>query len=493
MKKRFPLPQMLIALLLAVSVTLLSCGSGDPVETEASDPTSISTDHAVPETTIPKTTTDMLPNIQYNGDEFSILCMKELDNYYMASAEDTGDVLSASVYDRNRAVEERFGIKLNYIPMPGFSAGSAAFMAAITNSVQANDGNFDIVAPNYWYGITLSTQGCYLNLLELPYLDFDQPWWAQGYNDNLQINYQLYACTGDFDLQQYSSLLVTFFNQSLIEAYQMENPYDLVQEGKWTFDKMLTMAQQVTDDLDDNEKYDDKDLYGLVMNLWAIRGLYTAFDFDMVTRSTDDEMMISLYHEKTIEAYDKVYDLINNQQYCYRSLGGYTDNDKMMQIFMNDQALFLGIHLGAAENMREMSSDYGIVPQPKYSEKQENYVTGSVGATIFAIPTSTMNPERSALILEALCMESHKRVVPTYYETVMKYRDARDAQTGEMIDLARRTLYYDFGYVWNTSLGRLYDSWGDSIVNRRENFSSYYASKKDSFAQSLKSLLEALE
>ncbi len=473
------------------SLLLASCAGHSPThDTTAAPPASDTSAESVvpPETDAPETLPDRLPETSFDGYTFHILCMEELSDYYIAEPDDTAHILASAVFERNTAVEERFECAIDYVPLPGFSAGSEGFMAAIVNSVQAASGDYDIVAPNYWYGITLSTQGCYLNLHERQYLDFDNPWWAKGYNDTLTIDGRLFACTGDYDLQQYSSLLVTFFNQKLLADNQLEDPYALVREGRWTFDEMLRMSTAVLSDLDGNGRYNDADLYGLIINKWAIRGLYTAFDMKAVTQDEAEGLKLTLYNEKSVEAYEKVYALVNDTPSTFKSRGGYIDNDRMLEMFKNDQGLFFGVHLGIATSMRDMESDYGVLPQPKYTEEQKSYLTGSVGATIFAIPTSLETPDASALLLEALCMESYRRVVPVYYESILKYRDARDADSTEMIDLVHDTLFYDFGYVWDTALGNPYISFGDNIVNKQRNFASWYASKTKLFDRKLSSL-----
>lgn len=489
-------------MLLSTVAALAGCGETpveDPVQTQAPTTTAAAADAADDGTTAPPETTaepikDNLPDKNYNNEEFYILCMEELKKYYLATEEDQADILGSAVYARNRTVEERFGVKIVPIPLPGMAAGSSGFIAAIDKSVNAMDGAYDIVAPNYWYGIDQAAKGSYLDLLQFEYLDFDQPWWAAGYVDNLVINDKLYATTGDYDLQQYSSLLVTFFNQDLIEKNGMENPYDLVEQGKWTYETMYSMASKVGGDLNGDSGYDDQDLYGGIWNKWAIRGFLTAFDLRAVSLNESGELEVTLQNEKSIDAYDKIFSLIHNEQFVYKSTGGYTDNDKMISMFTNDQALFFGIHLSAAELMRDMKNDYGIVPMPKWDEKQENYVTGSVGCTIFAIPISATDPEKSSIILEALCMESYRQVVPVYYETILKYRDARDAKASEMIELCRNTLFYDWGYIWDTSIGGPYIAWGDHIVMKSGGgLASWFAAEGPLYKSTLKRLLRKFE
>ena len=62
----------------------------------------------------------------------------------------------------------------------------------------------------------------------------------------------------------YDIVISYFFNKKMIVDNNLENPYDLVREGKWTLEKMDKMVRDVSRDLNGNAEYDTDDQYGFM-------------------------------------------------------------------------------------------------------------------------------------------------------------------------------------------------------------------------------------
>ena len=120
---------------------------------------------------------------------------------------------------------------------------------------------------------------------------------------------------------------------------------------------------------------------------------------------------VALINEHTVEAVTKINDYIYNNNGVY---GVFANSDSDLEnMFRNGQGLFYTAYLGRSEKLRDMSDDFGIIPYPKYDEKQENYHSTALdGFSLFVLPIDAEDKEMSAIITEALCAESYKRVVP---------------------------------------------------------------------------------
>ena len=66
------------------------------------------------------------------------------------------------------------------------------------------------------------------------------------------------------NLSAYDLTHVLLFNENLIRDYKFESPFDLVESGKWTFDRMYEMMTKVSIDLNGDGVFDEKDQYGYV-------------------------------------------------------------------------------------------------------------------------------------------------------------------------------------------------------------------------------------
>ena len=137
-------------------------------------------------------------------------------------------------------------------------------------------------------------------------------------------------------------------------------------------------------------------------------------------------------------------------------------------------------YLGNASILRNMDTDFGIIPYPKYDETQEEYRTTSHNAvSMMCFPVTVKDPEMSAIITEALCAESYRNVIPQYYDIALKAKGARDDESGEMIDLIRDGLIFDFGWVHSVPMGSIGTIMQNLITNNDSGLASYWAGKEN--------------
>jgi hypothetical protein len=97
-----------------------------------------------------------------------------------------------------------------------------------------------------------------------------------------------------------------------------------------------------------------------------------------------------------------------------------------------------------------MESDYGIVPQPKYDESQEEYKS-YLGFTIpiLYIPANVSDPERTGTIMEACSTASYDHVTPKMFEIVTKLKNVRDEDSSEMIEVIIRNKHIDTAHFYD--------------------------------------------
>lgn len=80
-------------------------------------------------------------------------------------------------------------------------------------------------------------------------------------HNNLSFYGKQYITSGPISLDYYYAPCVIAFNQRLIDEHQIENPYDMVLDGKWTIDKFGEITKGVSQDLNGDGKMDKDDLY----------------------------------------------------------------------------------------------------------------------------------------------------------------------------------------------------------------------------------------
>ncbi len=470
-----------ISLALA-QLAMLSCGAEETGNSgEGVNPTDPS------ETTTASALSDYTPpEIDFGGYEFRMLT--PLETEYYENTEISGDVVSDAVYSVNRKVEELYNIEFKLNSMGTTWGEKDAFMDHVRSSVLADDDAYDVVFPLYYFGEQLAVEGYFLDFNKIDSVNLDADWWVSGYNDQAELYGKLFGAVGDYSLSDLDNQTLLYFNKRIHAEYQFENLYDLVRAGEWTLDKFFTMVSGVGRDLDNNEIRDEKDFYGYICNEHGARTFTVNSGIKYMSLDSDGNPYISLASEKTFDLYERLYAFLNKSDDTY-----YEHHfDGIVPIFMQGRALFMTAMLGESARMREMDDDFGMIPQPKYDEKQESYITWSVGPSLACIPRTADNPERTGAVLDALNFYTHTDVLPVYYEVALKSKYARDNDTAEMLDIVRDGTYYDIGFIYSLMANAVADTFGNSLVHYNvENFASQYAKDEALHKSELAEMLEA--
>ncbi len=465
----------LLALLTLAS--LASCGGdgGNAKATDAVDETGAAvTEAAEPEFI------DSLGEYDFGGEDYNML-IREWKIPDLFVEESIGEVYNDAVYDRNRKVEERFNINFTMQTLP---EEGATWNKALGASVMANDGAYDVVMPDYWWGC--ETGGYFLNMLDYDnIMDFDKPWWTQGWNDNAEIYGQMYSAVGALCRDLYSNTLAMFFSKTIVNALDMENPYDLVRSRKWTMEKMKEMSAQSSADLNGDGVLDlSTDQYGLYFDLQAGRALLPSFGWETSTKQADGSYAYEFFNEDFVKLCEDVYNIIwNMESVSYMGENAYN-------AFKNDRLLFLAQGIGVSSNLRDMESDFGIIPYPLRDENQEDYISYNFGTFYLAIPKSASNPEMSAVILEAMNAETYHTVKDAYFEINMKEKFSRDEDTREMLDMIIDNVRFDFTFVNEAATGSIVMYFFDQIGQKNANVASSYEKRAKAFQKQLENLFE---
>ena len=186
--------------LLMCAPAFISCA--ETAETAAEDGTpSVSADPAAEEA-LPEETEisrenipDNLPDdLDFGGETVTIHSRGDDQAYLEIGVEEmTGEPVNDAVYERNAMVAERLNVEFVPVRAEGWEAYNNA-IASLRASIMAADGAYDIIAGWSARIPALSLEGLLLDVLPLPYLDLEQPWWNQSAVEELEIAMDVF-CT----------------------------------------------------------------------------------------------------------------------------------------------------------------------------------------------------------------------------------------------------------------------------------------------------------
>lgn len=293
MKKTFAL--ILAAFML--SSTLLACSNADGTNdtTRSADTTApdVSVTTAAPETE-PEFIPDRLADdINFNNEVVTILYWSDVEKQEYFADNATGEPINDAIYTRNRTVEERLGVKLNYIDTPGNYSNQEKYVSQAEAGILAGTHEYDIFSSYSMTIGTLAYRRLLINVLDYPVIDLEQPWWPDSLISEATINNKLYFVSGDISTMMLHMMYGTFFNKDILTKYGLEDPYELVQNGTWTLNKMIEMCTGVYSDLDGDNTKSVNDQYGCEVTTINIDGYFASSGIKLVGKDESGTPIIS--------------------------------------------------------------------------------------------------------------------------------------------------------------------------------------------------------
>ena len=432
-------------IILMLSTTLLACAnnSGDDttVTTPAdgvADTTPAGGEEAVDTTPAETTPALQLPeNLNFNKQTFTIFTWSNQTQWEWDAEDYTGELLDDAIYDRKLETEERVGISLEFIKEPGEWENRNNFINKLAASVMSGAKAYDLVS-QYTPAAAIGTmQGLYLNLNDIEHLNTKSPWWPGDIVESSSINGNLYFTTGDITPTLIRNMGAIMANLDMVEAFELGDLYELVDNGQWTLDKIEEIALGKVADLNDGQQY-----YAFTFaNNVVYDNLFYGAGFKFVDSNPDGSLSFSatIGGERIINWFTKCQNFLNNN--------ADVDIVAINQAFTEERAIF---HLGSVADvqnyLKDVDFDFAILPAPKYEATQENYAT-IVGfwVSMFSVPIDAANPAMSGATLETLGYYGMQDLTPAFYEEAFQYRYLSTEANARMFNLLHDTLVYDTG------------------------------------------------
>ena len=435
---------------------------------------------------------DDLPERDFGKEQFVVVTADDSMDFVDIQQGDTGNLIEDTAYSRDRTVEERFNIDI-------VSNDRGTYEEAFTyvqTQVSAGDSeSMDLVMYHVVSAGGLAINDVLLSWSEVPYVDFDKPWWSSCTVEDLTVNGTCYIAIGDYAVSAISRTYCIFFDKDVSVNYtHIGDLYEAVDNKEWTYDYMYSAIAEIYEDKNGNNQKDENDFYGLAMDRRSnIDAFLWAFDNPIFRKNSAGELEYTYYSnpDKLSDIMDKVIGL------CYNADGVASDIEpgSAITMFSSYNALFATGNINhAISELADYENNYGILPYPLYNSDQEEYYTmvdGNHSAMLVTKLPDEAQLEKIGIITEALCAETHKQFLPQYYDVALKYKYAPSEQDASMIDLIVASRKFDFGYVYDGWKGVSFltediirDGKGQNIL------ASTYKRRKNIATRNYKNILE---
>lgn len=455
----------LIALLLvSLLATFYACGETGDTSSEPLAP-SEETSEAPEDTNIYPEVIDLL------GREINVLCWDwgAGSNSILGY---TGEILY-STEDRATAVDTAKAAVIDWVEdayhctIGGILDSTADPQQTVMNMLTTGLYNYDILFQNSTRLSGMVTNNLLTDLNSIPTLHLSNSWWDQNSVQDLSIANHLYYVCGDINTYDNLGTWCILFNKDLKEAMNIEEDfYQTVKDGGWTFDHFMEICKDVTHESDGTPGINELDTWAFGTETYNMYVQVLAGGIKIVEKDDDDLPFFTVEKrtEETYNALTKIVDFYKSADVMVANDGTY--NSKYTNVwegtvhkaFIEGRELFYECGLINVASFRRMDNEFGILPVPMTFDGQDRFyhTVSSDNSSYLAIPFGVPNEEDLGVVIEAISMKSKELVTPEFYDIQLKYRDARDDESAEMLDLIFATRSFDLGsaFRWGNILGQ---------------------------------------
>ena len=443
-----------IVSLLLLAALFVSCGGKDTAGTESNGSEAVTGG----DTTAIAEDSYQYPVLDCGSEPLRILNASNAWGTYsmLDFEEETGELLDDKVFQRNRGIEERFNTSME---VTEYDIDEAT--KHFTTIMMSGEDLYDLT---YLRADTLPaplTDGMFYDLNEISGLRLSEPWWDSAIAEGGTIgdNQSLFFASNYFSLFGFDATVCVYFNEKMFQNLDIEFPYQLVRDGKWTLDRFYEFAALGANTNGDSSfAWTDSGsaVYGVTTwsnGFQALLGGAGAYYLEM----KDGTPVLSVTDEHFINTATSLAENLFSREGVF-ALFNTSDNtkpDHYEVMFQNGRTIMTVAQIKTSSRFRDMEDSFGILPLPKYDEAQDGY-SCYISSTqlLMGMPITSTNTERTAILMDALAYESYRDVLPVYYEVKVSQKGLRNEESIEMLDIIRANRYTNFGEVfgWTNDL-----------------------------------------
>ncbi|MCL2518351.1 MAG: hypothetical protein FWF15_07300, partial [Oscillospiraceae bacterium] len=381
--------------------------------------------------------------------------------------------INDAVYARNLRILEDYGVEIvNKEVSDVFSEARKLIMAG--------EDVYDIVTPYIDASFQMAQNNELYNLNDIPYLSLANPWWDHVIIEKLSLNNKLYTITGDISMDDEELNWCLIANKVILEQNNLLNLYDVIKQGKWTFEYFHQTGKTVTRDLNGDGILDHNDIFAFGNDYGSSFFFYFASGENIAVLDKDGNPQLTVGNQRSLNAIEKLTEIYNDTNFILwaskikSNINGWEEFRVMLK---DNRLMMLMTNIFALKELREMVDDFAVFPAPKYDEIQDNYsmIVGTHACNGISIPVTNTNIERTGIILEAMAYHS-KEVQDAHMEVTITGKFLRDEESREMLEIIFNNRTYDIGksFDWGGMVGQIV-----AAVQNNKSFVPLYEANRE--------------
>ena len=458
MRKKSKLSSVFIVFLSFLTVFLSSCGFEDEYNPEVTsrpplNTVSVETDGSQTESD------DLLKNIEgcdYDGRSFVIVTTSS--EYLSKSKNDS--LVDNAVEKRNKAVEEKFGVKIEIkVESP------ATLVAKGENAVKNGEHYADlIIAPSNVLA-ELYSKGCLANINTLPYIEKDAEHIDLELWNASALNGKLYMLFGALTQTNYSPWCV-FYNETILSKTGVD-PTALYKNGEWTWENFLKCAEK-SDNFAESGFITTATKESFFNILWQTTGkkfFEGCSDSPLKLPKIDGGKEILSEMKKIMNSVS-----YNNSVYGTEALDAFIGGHTGMLLCKRD----------AVYKICNSNMNWKAVPMPKYAAESQHY-SPIDGDAVAASVLLNCDSEFSGRVLNGLIAATKLTVDESIEKNELYYYWKDNAEALSMLEM-KKYIYLDIATIYAPYVGDIAVVTTSEIKNAYDTgitpFNFYHSTKQ---------------
>ena len=265
-------------------------------------------------------------------------------------------------------------------------------------SLMAGDKFADLVGTTMWAFGTLLSSNHVANVSNVESLELSEDCFNQNLISMATFGNAIYGFGADFG-SHLTNHWVIFYNAKIWDELGLPDPYEMVRNNEWTWNKLVEYAKLALSDNDGNGVVDsESDRWGMVSPSGDLmRGMYLSMGGTFYANK-DGKMRLSCLDSVSADKMNFCYNFFQTDKVLYKN-----ENTGYLDLFAAGKALFLAYGNGTFDELKNMEDDFGVLPMPKWDAAQENYLNPiDHNAKIYCMTDTNKNTYEAGVIITAL-------------------------------------------------------------------------------------------
>lgn len=342
---------------------------------------------------------DGVPDMDLNGYEFVIAEGWYYDSTDKPNMEPGSSDLTDAILERNKTIEKRFNCKIVYDYYDPVS-----FYDTVYPLLMSGEKFADVMTPCMFNYGKFAVGGYLYDLNTLPHVKLDQDYWYDVFGNAVKTSDGKQLGASNFMANPYRRSFGVFFNKRLVSELNLENPYDLLKQGKWNWETFQKVVNKAMKDVNGDASFTDDDVYSVTGGLdGGIQALYISSGQKMFDIDGSGKIRYAMTDDGVLPVLNTLKDMFAAPGSYY---SGSWDASRCTQQFVDGKVTFY-LNLAAKSTaLRDMKDDYGLVPLPMAPNQSQYSSPIDHNTAVVCVPSTIDNPEATGAVLQAIAAAS---------------------------------------------------------------------------------------